>query len=157
MFSQVNYFLNVLSSPLLWMGAIVCATLLLGGLVRALYITLRLPASVPADVSLLSPTLATELLGPHAARAWLLAVALDLYVKDLPDHLSLPRTLGRLARLRLIHMRDERDHEAIPIARALAACCHQCALMLDGELADKDLEIFEATQDVIRAATLPKE
>jgi hypothetical protein len=157
MFSQVNYFLNVFSSPVLWMVAIVCVTLFLVGLAYTLRTSLHLPAHAPADVSLLSPTLATELLGPHAARAWLLAVALDLYARDLPAHLDQPRTLGRLARLRLIHMRDERDHEAVPIAAALAACCHQCALMLDEGPSDDDMRVFDAAQDVIRAATLVKE
>ncbi len=131
MLLQVNYFFEVFASPAVWLGlltllAVACAISIQGALAwqRSRH------ASRQADVSLLSPTLATELLGPCAARAWLLSVALDLIAKELPEDLTLLRSLGRHARVKLITLRDTRDPEAIPIASALAECCHMADRLL---------------------------
>lgn len=88
--------------------------------------------SQPSDFSLLSPTLAVELLEPNSAQAWLLSVTLDLTVAQHHHTLS-PFTARRLRdlnratrRLLIAELRraEPDDARILPITHALLDLAH---------------------------------
>ena len=158
----------LMEDPLLW-PVLLCALLFFGAALIGLSILLtKIHASTstrhspPRDVSLLSPTLATELLAPNAAQAWLLSVALDLAIAQRP---SLPRetsrTLTALARsTRLLLIQTLRDHPTpddariLPLTRAILDLTH--ALTHRSEALDKPTKTLTLELQSLRPTAHPE-
>lgn len=124
-------------AALSWPPALLGAGLGAAGaaLLLALWARARAKGDGPRDVSLLSPTLAVELLEGAARRAWLLSVTLDLLELD-PDAPATPtaRAIARACRLQLIPLRQGHDE---PRAQALEQLLWRAArLARAGQLDD---------------------